>query len=333
MAAPWIAAQTRQLLAQRGHAWLLQGPSGLGQYSLALALVRAWLCDRPTPDGACGQCGSCHAVDVRAHADVCVLMPEVQMLELGWPLSEKAQSDIDEKKRKPSKEIRVDAMRDAIEFSQRTSARGRGKAVLVYPAERMNPVTANALLKTLEEPPGDVKFVLASEAAHQLLPTIRSRCIAHTMAWPEPATSLAWLVEQGVAEVEAGELLRAAGGRPEDAAQLAQAGRSGKSWSMIPKAVARGDVGAVAGLSPAQAVDALQKICHDLLSVQAGAAPRFFAASDLPPAASVGALSAWWRELATTAKTVEHPFNAGLMLEALVSQARIALNSTHPARP
>ena len=43
--APWIAAQTRQLLAQRGHAWLLAGPSGLGQYSLALALVRAWLCE------------------------------------------------------------------------------------------------------------------------------------------------------------------------------------------------------------------------------------------------------------------------------------------------
>lgn len=38
-----------QLLAQRGHAWLLAGPSGLGQYSLALALVRAWLCDAPSP--------------------------------------------------------------------------------------------------------------------------------------------------------------------------------------------------------------------------------------------------------------------------------------------
>jgi DNA polymerase-3 subunit delta' len=41
------------------------------------------------------------------------------------------------------------------------------------------------LLKTLEEPPGDVRFVLASEAAHQLLPTIRSRCLSHTMRWPQ----------------------------------------------------------------------------------------------------------------------------------------------------
>jgi DNA polymerase-3 subunit delta' len=64
------------LLAQRGHAWLLQGPSGLGQYALGLELVRAWLCDAPTRTGACGQCASCHAIDVRTHADLCVLMPE-----------------------------------------------------------------------------------------------------------------------------------------------------------------------------------------------------------------------------------------------------------------
>ena len=124
--APWIAAQTESLLAQRGHAWLLQGPSGLGQYPLALALVRAWLCEQPTAQGACGRCGSCHAIEVRTHADLCVLMPETEMLALGWPLSEKAQAEVDDKKRKPSKEIRVDAMRDAVEFSQRTSARGRG---------------------------------------------------------------------------------------------------------------------------------------------------------------------------------------------------------------
>ena len=144
--APWLAAQHEALLAQRGHAWLLHGPSGLGQYRLGLELVRAWLCDAPMADGACGRCPSCHAIDVRTHADLCVLMPEVQMMALGWPLSEKAQADIDDKKRKPSREIRVEAMRDAVEFAQRTSARGRGKAVLVYPAEQMNHVTANALL-------------------------------------------------------------------------------------------------------------------------------------------------------------------------------------------
>ena len=141
MTAPWIRAQLRQLLAQRGHAWLLQGPSGLGQYKLALAMAQAWLCDDPTPEGACGRCGSCHQLQVRSHTDLAVLMPETEMLDRGWPLGEKAQAEIDDKKRKPSKEIRVEAMRDAIEFAQRTSGRGRGKVVLVYPAERMNAVT------------------------------------------------------------------------------------------------------------------------------------------------------------------------------------------------
>jgi DNA polymerase-3 subunit delta' len=326
-APPWLAAQRRQLLAQRGHAWLLQGPSGLGQYDLALGLARAWLCDQPSPDGACGQCPSCHAIEVRAHTDLCVLMPETIMLALGWPLGEKAQKDIDDKARKPSKEIRVDAMRDAVEFAQRTSGRGRGKVVMVYPAERMNNITANTLLKTLEEPAGDLRFVLASEAAHLLLPTIRSRCLAHTMAWPSDDEALAWLEGNGVKAADAPALLRAAGGRPDDALAYATAGRDPKSWSLLPKALARGDGSALADWAPPEAVSALQKLCHDLLAVRTGAAPRFFQPADLPPAASIEALTAWSRELSRTARTVEHPFNAGLMLEALVSQARSALNS------
>ena len=330
---PWIDAQLSALLAQRGHAWLLQGPSGLGQYDLGLGLVRGWLCEQPTPEGACGHCGSCHAIDVRTHADLCVLMPETSMLDLGWPLSEKAQTDIDDKKRKASKEIRVEAMRDAVEFSQRTSARGRGKAVLVYPAERMNHVTANALLKTLEEPPGDVKFVLASEAAHQLLPTIRSRCLGHTMAWPQPEVAKAWLVEQGVDASQASAMLRAAGGRPNDALLASQAGLDPKVWSLLPKALARGDAAALTNWAPAQAVDALQKLCHDLLATRSGAAPRFFEAADLPAGVGIAALGLWSKELARTARTVDHPFNAALMVEALVSQAHKTLNSKAKASP
>lgn len=328
--APWIAAQTQTLLAQNGHAWLLVGPSGLGQYRLALALVCAWLCEQPTEQGACGVCGSCHAIEVRTHADLCVLMPETVALELGWPLSEKAQGEIDAKTRKPSKEIRVDAMRDAVEFSQRTSARGRGKAVLVFPAERMNHVTANALLKTLEEPPGDVKFVLASDAAHQLLPTIRSRCLAHTMVWPALDTSLAWLQQQGLDGRQAAVMLRACGGRPDDALLLAQAGPSGPtpaSWVKLPNAMARGDVSGLKDWTPTQAVDALQKLCHDLLAVKAGATPRFFDAVDLPVGSSLATLTAWAKALAVAVRTVEHPFNSGLMLEALVSQAQNAINA------
>lgn len=324
---PWIAAQRQALLAQRGHAWLLQGPSGLGQYALGLEMVRAWLCEAVVEGHACGQCRSCHAIDVRAHADLCVLMPETHMLALGWPLAEKAQADIDDKKRKPSREIRVDAMRDAVEFTQRTSARGRGKAVLVYPAEQMNAITANALLKTLEEPPGDVRFVLASESAHQLLPTIRSRCLIHTMAWPQEAEMLAWLQAQGLEPAAAQAFLKASGGRPEDALALARSGKPAQAWTQLPRALSQGDVSAFADLAPAQVIGVLQKICHDQLARASGAAPRYFAPNDLPVPASLALLAAWSKELTAALRTAEHPFNAGLMLEALVARGRSVLNS------
>ena len=326
--APWIARQLQALLAQRGHAWLLQGPSGLGQFELALALVRAWLCDQPGVEGACGQCPSCHGIDVHTHPDLVVLMPETEMLARGWPLPEKAQAEIDDKKRKPSRDIRVDAMREAIEFAQRTSGRGRGKAVLVYPAERMNAVTANALLKTLEEPPGDMRFVLATDAAHQLLPTIRSRCLSHTLVWPEADEVRPWLAAQGVAGEQAAAMLHAAGGRPAEALALAEGKDAARRWSQLPQALARGEPGALADLPLPEAVARLQKLCHDLLAVQVGAAPRFFDAADLPrQPLPLLALTRWWQQLAQSARTAEHPLNAGLATEFLVSSARQVLNS------
>lgn len=328
-AAAWLQAQASALLAQRGHAWLLQGPSGLGQYDLALALARAWLCEAAVEGGAaCGTCASCHAIDVRTHADLAVLMPETDMLSLNWPLGEKAQGEIDDKKRKPSREIRIEAMRDVVEFAQRTSARGRAKVVLVFPAESMNAITANALLKTLEEPAGDVRFVLASEAAHLLLPTIRSRCLVHAMAWPPASEALAWLEGHGLSPDDARFWLRASGGRPSDALVLAGRGLSTDGWSGFPAAMARGDTAWVAQWGAADLVDAMQRLCHDLMASGCAAQPRFFEVADLPKrAVSIGALAGWTRELARTRRTVEHPFNAGLLTEALVSRARIVLNS------
>ena len=325
--APWIAAQCAELAQQRSHALLLHGPSGLGQLDLAFALARWWLCETPGPAGGCGQCASCHALDVRTNADLFVLMPETLLLEHGWPLGEKEQADIDEKKRKPSKEIRIDAMRAAIGFSQRTSAAGRGKVVLVYPAQRMNAVTANALLKTLEEPPGSVRFVLASESAHLLLPTIRSRCLGHAMHWPQSEVSIAWLAEQGVDGAAADVFMRATGGRPDDALQLAMAKTAPADWSALPKAVQRGAPGLLAHFAPQQVVDTLQKLCHDLQLQRFGALPRFFLAADLPPAPPIPVLARWSQALADARRTAEHPFNSGLMLEALISQAQNALNS------
>lgn len=330
----WLQRQQLSLLAQKGHAWLLTGPSGLGHYRLALALARAWLCEKSGGSApACGQCPSCHAIDVRTHADLCVLMPETAALELGWPLGEKAQAELDDKKRKPSREIRVDAMRDAIEFAQRTSARGLGKVVLVYPAEQMNTITANALLKTLEEPPGDVRFVLATESAHQLLPTIRSRCLSHVLEWPQAGEAEQWLQQQGMAAADVGPLLRAAGQRPEDALGMSAGGMQAAQWAAFPGAMAAGDTAFARDWAPQQLLDALQKLCHDVQAQCCGADPRFFEAAALRPwaRANLGAVSRWGTELRLARRTVDHPYNAGLLQEALVDQARTALHSAPTA--
>ncbi len=255
------------------------------------------------------------------------------MLELQWPLSEKAQSEIDDKKRKPSKEIRVDAMRDTVEFAQRTSARGRGKVVLVFPAEDMNHITANALLKTLEEPVGDVRFVLASESAHQLLATIRSRCIAHTMEWPSPDEANDWLVTQGLPRDVIPLALQAAGGRPDDALAIASAASVLEAWPLIPKALMAGDTSVFKDWSVELQIDAAHKVCHDLMLQFSGAEPRFFPRSALQGLkADFNALAQWSKQLANAMKTMDHPFNTGLMTEALVSQAQSVLNSGVPRK-
>jgi DNA polymerase-3 subunit delta' len=324
-------------MASKAHALLLSGPSGLGQYDLALALARAWLCHRPTAQGACGQCASCHAIDVRTHPDLCVLLPETLSLALDWPLDEKTQAELDGKKRKPSKEIKVEAAREVVGFTQLTRSGGASKVVLVYPAERLNGIAANALLKTLEEPVGQTRFVLATQAADQLLPTIRSRCQTHAMVWPSFEDALSWLVEQGAGAqgpTNAREplpeplrenlrehlrvLLRAAGGRPADVLQWLQdsdARQAAERWRALPKAIVRGDVAALANWS---------------------AEPRFFPAQDLPPARTgegspqrlLYALGQWSRDLASSARHADHPYSPGLMLEALVSRAQQALRAT-----
>jgi DNA polymerase-3 subunit delta' len=75
-------------------------------------------------------------------------------------------------------------------------------------------------------------------------------------------------------------------------------------------------------------IDALQKLCHDLLMVQTQASLRYFNEADLPKLkVSCAQLTAWFKRLSQAAKTSEHPFNAGLMLEALCTEAREVMNS------
>ena len=110
---------------------------------------------------------------------------------------------------------------------------------------------------------------------------------------------------------------------------MAQRHPDPRAWSGLPKALQRGDASPLLEGSPLDTIDALHKLCHDLQLLAHGAPPRYFAAGDLPQSVPFAALSAWGRELAAQRRTAEHPFQAGLMTEALASRAKSVLNSRH----
>ena len=331
---PWLAPVLRQTLAtQRAHALLLHGPQGVGQFELGVSLAQAWLCEAAEADiqtdvqtaaRPCGVCASCRLAQAHSHPDLLVLLPEVLQEPLGWARAdEDGAPERAGKGKAPSKEIKVEAVRAAIEFAQITSARGRAKVVVLHPAERINGIAANALLKVLEEPPGSARFVLSCAAPDALLPTIRSRCQSVPMALPPVEVAVAWLAGQGVAD--AAVMLAATGGQPQQALEWTTQGIDAALWLRLPALVAQGTAAALGGWPLARVVDALQKLCHDAACIAAGAAPRYFPAASIRAGAQPDALAAWMRELNRVARHAEHPWNAGLMIESLVQQGQRAL--------
>ncbi len=327
MPLPWIGEWLDAALrSQHGHAVLIHGQQGIGQWQLSLTLAQAWLCEagqgthRP-----CGRCAACRLVQAHSHPDLLVLLPEALQGSLGWNQAD-ADGDASEtasSKKQPSKEIKVDAVRTAVAFAQTTAARSAGKVVVLHPAERMNPVAANALLKTLEEPAGSARFILSCAAPEALLPTIRSRCQAFALGLPDAAAAEAWLAAQGVADADV--VLAAAGGQPLEALEQVAGGLDAGLWRQLPTAMQRGDAAPLAGWSIARVVDALQKLCHDATCVGTAATPRYFPLHALPKEVDLARLAVWSRELSRAARQAEHPLNAGLAIEALVTQARRAL--------
>lgn len=338
--APWLEADLARLLAQRGHAWLVTGTAGLGQFELAMAMAASVLCERPAAQDAlevklhkaCGKCDACHMVRAKSHPDLAVLLPETLSLELGWPLDEKTQEKLDNKERKPSKQIKMEAVQDLIQFVQRTNSRGKGLVVVIYPAEAMNYASAAALLKSLEEPAGEARFFLATEDSAGLLPTIRSRCQSFVLTPPEVNLAVAWLASEGVTPKDAGSWLKAAGGQPQTALAMSQAMPKLSDWQDFPKLIAKGalpsELPAALTETPAALVGALQKLCHDAICVSQGAEPRFFETiTSNPSSASLYRLTTWSKALNIQARSSEHTLNAGLMIEALLAEAKQAMIS------
>jgi DNA polymerase-3 subunit delta' len=335
---PWLAAPMRDALAtQRTHALLLHGPRGVGQFEMALTLAQAWLCEGSAAAGGdaprpCGVCASCHLVQARSHPDLMVLIPESLCIVLGWNADaggeEGASGAVDAAgKRKPSKEIRVSEVRRVLAFAHTTAAREHGKAVVVYPAEAMNVIAANALLKILEEPTGRLRFVLASSSADTLLPTIRSRCQSLWLGVPDAEGASSWLRAQGVRQPEV--LLAAAGGQPQEALAWFRDGIGAEAWLALPAQLARGDAASLPTWPLARVVEMMFKLCHDAMRMAVGAAPRYFSAEAMRGVVEreldITALGAWYRELGRIARHAEHSWQAVLTIESLVLQAKTAL--------
>lgn len=325
---PWLAPLLKQTLqTQHAHALLLQGPQGVGQFEMAMTLAQAWLCESAA--GAadrkpCGVCASCRLVQSHSHPDLLVLLPEVLQEALGWGGGDGAEAATEKAgKAKPSKEIKVEAVRSAVTFAQTTSARGRGKVVVLHPAERMNGISANTLLKTLEEPPGAARFVLSCAAPESLLPTIRSRCQAVTMLLPPAEVATRWLTEAGVKDADV--LLAATGGQPQEVLQWVAQGIDAALWQRLPAIVARGEAQALSTWPLPRLIDAFQKLGHDAACVAVGAPARYFPQAVIAKGANSNALAEWMQELKRCARHAEHAWNAGLMLESLVQQGQRAL--------
>jgi DNA polymerase-3 subunit delta' len=362
---PWLAEPLAAALAQqRAHALLVHGPEGVGQFEFALALARAWLCETPIeqrsaglPAGqlnrlACGHCTSCHLVDGRSHPDLRLIVPEALrgMAGLAGDEADDAAGDATgARKRKPSREIKVEQIRAALDFSELSGARSGLRVLLLHPAEALNGISANALLKTLEEPPGDLRFILSCGAPEALLPTVRSRCQSVRLSAPPRALGLRWLQSQLALDDADGDLLLDACADQVLAAQaLAAAGLGAAAWRDLPAQLWRGDTAALAIWPLPELVDALQKLCHDLSLQAVGAPPRYFAVESLAAlvpgaapgraragepaavdagqrAAHLARLTAWAAELRALARRAEHPWSAALAIEALVAAARRAI--------
>jgi DNA polymerase-3 subunit delta' len=164
---PWFIGHTAAQAAIAGavqggrlhHAWLITGAEGVGKATLAYRFARRLLA------GGVGglEMPATHPVFRRiaagTHADLLTVERE-------W----------DEKKKRMKKQIAAETAREIPPFLHLTPAEGGWRVVILDGAEDVNPQSANALLKVLEEPPSRAILILVCSAAGRLLPTIRSRC-------------------------------------------------------------------------------------------------------------------------------------------------------------
>ncbi|WP_411704352.1 DNA polymerase III subunit delta' [Edaphovirga cremea] len=175
---PWLNGPYRQLIEQyqngRGHhALLLHASVGNGDDALIYGLSRWLLCQQPQGEKSCGQCHSCRLMLAGNHPDWHVLAPEKGKASLG-----------------------VDAVRQVVEKLYTHAQQGGAKVVWLAQAELLTEAAANALLKTLEEPPEKTYFLIGCQEPSRLLATLRSRCFYWHLHSPDEAPTSQWINRQ-----------------------------------------------------------------------------------------------------------------------------------------
>ncbi len=318
------------------HAILIAGPAGSGQTELALELVKTWLCEGSEPQfgrklSACGTCESCRwigVVDPRVgrygpqHPDLLWLRPEIE--DPYWEPAPGQSKTI-----KPSKEIKIKQVRDIASFVTLGAQRGRAKIVLLSPAEALNTESANSLLKMLEEPAGQCRFILLTEHLDWLLPTIRSRCRMFAMARPDVGVAAQWLSAYGVSEDVARELLPLTGGTAYGVLELVRRGQSTahrvfiESLASMPEASLSQVAAQLAGVEAMMLSRLFQAWASDLIRVKVGQPVRFFpghlgVAKQRAQQASLQALSRLESDWRCLPRLAEHPLNPKLFVEGLL---------------
>ena len=328
---PWLQTDWQALLAlgeRVPHALLLTGQAGLGKRALAEAFAARLLCASPRADGmACEACAPCRLRLVGTHPDLLHLVPG-GLAQVG--AGEDGDSELGPTSG-GSAFILIEQMRDLLARLEMTAHQGARRVVVVDPAEAMQAVAANALLKVLEEPSPGVVFLLVASSPRQVLPTIRSRC----RLWPvsRPASD-------DTATGEAAALLALCGGAPLAARRLAEQGgdallarfvKDVNSLGTLDPLVLAEQWGAwlksrealAAGFALPQLVDWLQRWLSDLLRVRLGGDPHFFPGCGAEMQRRVRAcapvrLADGYASLLEMRRAARHPLNAQSFLEDLL---------------
>lgn len=200
----WVAAFARAAARGRlAHAYLFVGPSGVGKRLFAHQLAKTLLCEAPPTDrwDSCDACAACRLVDAATHPDLfTVARPEDKV------------------------EFPIKMIQDLCDDLSRKPARGTRKFAIVDDADDFNEESANAFLKTLEEPPPGSMLIVIGSSSEQQLPTIRSRCQVIPFAPLAPDAVASLLLEtSAIDSTQAARLARTCDGSPGLAQELASA--------------------------------------------------------------------------------------------------------------